>query len=95
MKSARGESCPPGQRRGPAARGEDEFPFPDQKSFHISTIPNKPGTKTEMPRVDTAPHVVETPTPLAGCWLAGAYGASVRRGLPLGTTSRSCRTRGI
>ena len=34
---ARGESCPSGQRRGPAAPGEDKFPFLGQKSFHIST----------------------------------------------------------
>ena len=28
---------------------------------------NNPGTKTQIPRVDTAPRGVETPTPLAGC----------------------------
>ena len=34
---ARGESCPSDQRRGPAAPGEDNFPSPNMKSFHIST----------------------------------------------------------
>ena len=28
---------------------------------------NEPGTKTQIPRVDTAPRGVETPTQLAGC----------------------------
>ena len=31
MVPARGERCPPGQRRGPAANGEDNFPSPHQK----------------------------------------------------------------
>ena len=39
MAPARGESCPSGQRRGHAAPGEDNFPSPDQKSFHTSTTP--------------------------------------------------------
>ena len=37
MEPARGESCPSGQRRGPAAPGEDKFPSPGQKLFYIST----------------------------------------------------------
>ena len=57
MVPARGESCPSGQRRGPAAPGEDNFPFADQESFHISIY-----IKTVIPRVDTAPHGAETPT---------------------------------
>ena len=94
MESARGECFPSGQRRGPAAPGEDRVLSPDHKSFHISTTnSNKRGTKTEIARVDTASRGVETPTTLASCSLAGAHGASARRGLPLGTTSRSRRTR--
>ena len=46
---ARGESCPSGQRRGPAALGEDKFPSPDQKSFHISTTPTTRGRKGISP----------------------------------------------
>ena len=37
MAPTRGESCPQGQRRGPGAPGENNFPSPDQKSIHIST----------------------------------------------------------
>ena len=37
MEPPRGESCPSGQRRGPAAPGEDNFPSPGQKPFHTST----------------------------------------------------------
>ena len=48
----------------------------------------------EIPRVDTALHGVETPTPWACCCLVGAHGASARRQLPLGPTLRSRRTRG-
>ena len=54
---------------------------------------NNPGTITDIPRVDTAPQGVETPTQLARCELAEAHGTSARRPLPLGTTSRSRRTR--
>ena len=94
MESARGESCRAGQRGGPAAPGEDEFPCPDQKSFQIFTYNSNPRPKTETPWVDTAPHDVETPTPPADFKLAGAHGASARRELPLGPTSRSRRSRG-
>ena len=59
---AGGEGCPSGQGRGWAAHGEVKVPSPDKKFFHISTNSNKPGTKTVIPRVDTAPHGVETPT---------------------------------
>ena len=38
---------------------EDKFTFPDQKSFHTSTTST--GDETVVPRVDTAPHGVETP----------------------------------
>ena len=45
MKLTRGESCPSGQRRSPAAPGEDKFPSPGQKYFHISTTPTARGRK--------------------------------------------------
>ena len=47
--------------------GEDRIPSPDQQSSRASICSNKPGTKAVVPRVDTAPHGVETPTPLADC----------------------------
>ena len=49
MKPARGEGCPSGQRRGPAAPGEDKFPSPGQKPFHISTAPTTRGRKRRSP----------------------------------------------
>ena len=68
MESARGEGCPSGQRRGPAAPGEDGVLSPDLKSLHIyTTNSNNLVTETEIPQVGTAPHNVETPTTLAGC----------------------------
>ena len=45
MEPARGESCPSGQRRGPATRGR-YGPISDQKSFHISKF-NHQGTKND------------------------------------------------
>ena len=54
---------------------------------------NNPGTITDIPRVDTAPQGVETPTQLAGYYLAEAHGACVWQEFSLGTTSRSRRTR--
>ena len=64
MEPAGDKGCPSGQGRGRAAHGEVNVPSPDQKSFYICTIPTnpEPGTKTVIPRVDTAPHGVETPT---------------------------------
>ena len=68
MEPARGEICPSGQRRDPAAPGGDRDLSPDKKSFHISiTNSNNLGTKTEIPWVDAAPQGVETPTTLSGC----------------------------
>ena len=49
MELARGESCPSGQRRGPAAPGEDKFPSPGQKSFQISTTPKTRERKRRSP----------------------------------------------
>ena len=57
---ARGESFPLGQRRGRAAHGEDEVPSLGQILPYLYNS-NKPGTKTLIQRVDTAPHGVETP----------------------------------
>ena len=45
MEPARGESCPSGQRRGSATPGEDKFPSPGQKLFHIFTTPTTRGRK--------------------------------------------------
>ena len=50
MEPACGASCPSGQRRGPAAPGEDKVSSPDQKSFHISTTPTTRGRKQTSPR---------------------------------------------
>ena len=49
MEPARGGSCPSGQRRGSAAPGEDNFPSPDQKPFHISTTPTTRRRKRRFP----------------------------------------------
>ena len=95
MEPARGESCPSCQRRCPAARGEDKVLSPDQKSFHISkTNSNNLRMKTGIRRVDTAPHGMETPTTLAGCWLAGAHGTSERRGFCHSGQGRGCAAHG-
>ena len=44
----RGEDCVSGERRGPTAPGEDNFPSPGQKSFHISTSPNTRRRKPDL-----------------------------------------------
>ena len=66
MEPERGDSFPSGPGRDPAALGEDKLPSAERKSFHISTTRTTPGRKTQTPRVDTAPQVEETPTPLGG-----------------------------
>ena len=43
MELAGGEGYPSGQGRGRAAHREVKVPFPDQKFYHISTIPTKTG----------------------------------------------------
>ena len=46
----------------PATPRENKVPSPDHKSFHTSTTPpNRGQTGDKNPRVDTAPHGVETP----------------------------------
>ena len=82
LAEARGASarrelrCPSGQRRGPAAPGEDQVTCPGSEILPILYKSNQPGTETEIPRVDTAPHDMETPTPLGYFRLAGAHGTS-------------------
>ena len=49
MNPARGESCPLGQRQGPAAPGEDGVSSLDHKSFHVSTTPTNRGLKRKSP----------------------------------------------
>ena len=49
VEPAHCESCPSGQRRGPAAPWEDNFPSPDHKFFHISTIPTTRGRNGDSP----------------------------------------------
>ena len=49
MEPAHGESCPCGQRRGPAAPGEDNVLSLDQKSLHISTALTTRGRKQRSP----------------------------------------------
>ena len=45
MEPLRGESCPSGECRGPAAPEEDKFPCPGQKPLHISSTPTTRGRK--------------------------------------------------
>ena len=86
MKPARGESCPSGQRRGPAALGEDRVSSLDHKTFHISTTP------TTLERKGRSLGSIRPHT--ADCWLPGVHGAIARRVLLLGPTSRSCHNQG-
>ena len=62
MGLARGERCPPGQRRGPDAPGEDNFPSPDQTFFGIFTIRATRGGKRRTPG-SIPVHRVWTPQP--------------------------------
>ena len=49
LRLACGESFPSGQRRGSAAPGEDTFPSPHYKSFHIPTTPTTRRRKRRSP----------------------------------------------
>ena len=62
-----GESYRSGQRRDPAAPGDDKVSSPEFEILPYLFDSNNPRVKAEIPRVDTAPHGVETPTPLADC----------------------------
>ena len=70
MEPARVESCPSGQRRGPAAPGEDRVLSPDQKSFHISTT-QQPGGENGRSPGSIPPRTVWKPQPhlLVADWL--------------------------
>ena len=50
MQAARGESCPSGQRRHPAALKEDQVLSPDENSFHTPTTPTNRGRQHWSPR---------------------------------------------
>ena len=68
VEPAHGESFPSGKRRGRTAPGEDRVSSPDQQYLRIPTTNSSNlRTKTGIPRVDTTPRGVETPTPLDGC----------------------------
>ena len=68
VEAARSESCPLGQRRGPATPGEDKFL--SEILLYLFKY-NKPGTNTHISQVDTAPQGVEPQphwvTPLGDC----------------------------
>ena len=70
LEPARGESCPLGQRLGPAAPGGDKFPSPGQQPLHISTSPTTRGRKCTSPG-SIPPRKVWKPQPnlLVANWL--------------------------
>ena len=51
----------------PAPSGRDIIPSPDHKMLQYVYNSYKTGTTTVVFPVDTAPHGVETPTPMAEC----------------------------
>ena len=58
-----------------APPGDDMILSPEQRSFHSSTNFNKPGTKTVVPLIYTAPHGVDTST-----WGSSFHRATATRG---------------
>ena len=70
MEPARGESCPSGKRRGPAASGEDRLPSPGQKSIHTCITPTTRERKRRSPG-SIPRHAVWKPQPhcLISDWL--------------------------
>ena len=74
MESARGESCPSGQRRGPVPPGEDKFPSPDQKSIQTT---HKPGDENGDPPVRYRPARCGHPNPIG--WLLIGWGSWSQR----------------
>ena len=70
MEPARRESCPSGQRRAPSAPGDDNFPSPDDKSFHICTTPTNRRRKCRSPG-SIPPRMAWEPQPhwLVADWL--------------------------
>ena len=74
MESARGESCPSGQRRGPVPPGDDEFPSPDQKSIQTT---HKPGDENGDPPVRYRPARCGNLNPIG--WLLIGWGSWSQR----------------
>ena len=62
MEPARGESCPSGQRRHPAAPKKDQVLSPDENSFHTPTTPTNRERKQWSPR-SIPPRAVRKPQP--------------------------------
>ena len=85
--------CPPGQYRAarsgnpnlgfvepaPSATRAGYGPIPGSEILPYIYDSSKPGTTTVVLRVNTAPHGVETPTPLADCGLPGVREATGTR----------------
>ena len=93
MEPARGKSCLSGHRRPRHTWGGKGLILGSETfSYLYNSI--IPGTEMQIPLVDTAPQVVQTPTQLPGCSSAEAHRNRASRELPLGTTSRSRHTRG-
>ena len=70
IEPTRGESCPSGQRRGPAAPGKDTVPSSDKKNFHISVTLTTRGRKRRAPG-SKPPRTMRKPQPywLVADWL--------------------------
>ena len=66
MEPARAERFLSGQRRSPAVPQEKGL-IPGLDFLPHLYVSKTPAMKTEVPRVDIAPHGVGNPTPLAGC----------------------------
>ena len=64
LEPARGESLPSGQRRGPAAPGEDKVLSPDKILYHTSTTPTTRGGK-RTPQIRYRPARCGNPNPPA------------------------------
>ena len=62
-RGERGESCPSGKHLDLAATGKVPIPGSEIPPYIYDS--DKPGTKTVIPRFETAPHGVESPTPPA------------------------------
>ena len=90
---ARGESCPSGQRRGPAAPGDDNFPSPGHESFHIYTIPTTWG-RQRVSLGSILPRTMWKPQPhwLVADWL-GLMEPAGGEGCPSGQ-GRGCAAHG-
>ena len=78
MEPAPGESFPSGQRRSPAAPGQDRVSSPDHKSFHISTTPTTWRRKRRSPG-SIPPSTTPNPSGwlLIGCGSLSRYAARI------------------